>query len=123
PSNPLVFINACQGGQMTTLFYKTIAAEFLKQNATAVIGGQIDMPAVFAAEYARRLFTKFLDGSSGRRIRLGPLMRELAQEFVNDHNNPLGLIYSLYRGVDCFVDRGATIATRSGCCQRRPTCP
>jgi hypothetical protein len=104
-SNPLVFINACQGGQMTTLFYKTIAAEFLRQNAMALIGGQIDMPAVFAAEYARRLFATFLDGSSGNRIRLGPLMRDLAQEFVNDHNNPLGLAYSLYRGADCFVHR------------------
>jgi hypothetical protein len=104
-SNPLVFINACQGGQMTTLFYKTIAAEFLKQDAMAVIGGQIDMPAAFAAEYARRLFTRFLDGSPGQRVRLGTLMRELAQEFVNDHNNPLGLVYSLYRGADCFVVR------------------
>jgi hypothetical protein len=104
-SNPLVFINACQGGQMNTLFYKTIAAEFLKRNAMAVIGAQIDIPAVFAAEYACRLFTRFLDGSSGKRIRLGPLMRDLAQEFVNDHHNPLGLVYSLYRGADCFVDR------------------
>jgi len=28
-TNPVVFINACQGGQMTTMFYKSFAVELL----------------------------------------------------------------------------------------------
>src|SRR5262249_16276003 len=102
-SQPLVFINACQGGQMTTLFYQTLAAEFLRLHARGVIGAQIDMPAGVACAYALRLFEEFLKGSNANRVRIGPLMRTLAQEFFTTYHNPLGLVYSLYRGADCSV--------------------
>jgi hypothetical protein len=102
-SQPLVFVNACQGGQMSTLFYQTLAAEFLKRQACGLIGAQIDVPAVLAGEYALRFFKEFLAGSSANRVRVGPLMRKLAQEFFTKHHNPLGLVYSLYRGADCSV--------------------
>lgn len=104
PSHPIVFINACQGGQMTTIFYQTLAVEFLKRKATCMIGAQIDIPAVFATEYARCLFGKFLNATTEGVVKLGPLIRDLAREFVKVHNNPLGLVYSIYRGADCFVD-------------------
>lgn len=102
-SQPVVFINACQGGQLTTIFYQTLATEFLKQKAIGLIGAQIDIPAVFAAEYSQRFFDRFLNGGPGNRVRMGPLMQELAREFITKHHNPLGLVYSLYRGADCFV--------------------
>lgn len=101
--NPFVFINACQGGQMTTLLYPTtLAAEFLKQKAVGLVGSQIDIPALFAREYAERFFDKLLNTTHGP-VRVGPLMRDLAREFISKHHNPLGLVYSLYRGADCFV--------------------
>ena len=53
--NPLVLLNACQGGQMTTLFYKTLAATLLERKAVGLVGPQIDMPAVFAAEFRARI--------------------------------------------------------------------
>jgi hypothetical protein len=104
-SHPLVFINACQGGQMSTLFYLSIANEFLKHEAVGLIGSQIDIPAPFAAEYAKRLITRFVNGPQDQKTRLGPLMRDLTREFFDDHKNPLGLAYSLYRGADCYVHR------------------
>jgi hypothetical protein len=103
PTTPLVFINACQGGQMTTMFYQTLAAELLKEGAVGLVGAQIDLPAVFAIEYARRLFKRFLKRNQSR-IRLGPLIREVNRVLWNAHKNPLGLVYSLYRGADCFID-------------------
>jgi hypothetical protein len=103
-SNPIIFINACQSSHMTTIFYQALAPEFLKRQAVGLIGTQIDMPAVFACEYATRFFSKFLNGSQQNRVRVGPLMRDLAREFIVEHNNPLGLAYSLYRGADCFID-------------------
>lgn len=102
-SHPIVFLNACQGGQMTTMFYMTLAAELLKRKARGLVGAQIDIPAVFAAQYAREFFTRLLDGSR-KRVLIGPLMRELTRHFIDNHNNPLGLVYSLYRGADCFVE-------------------
>jgi hypothetical protein len=103
PMSPLVFINACQGGQMTNMFYDSFAVELLRQGAVGLIGAQIDVPAIFAAAFGQLLLGRFL-GQSNRRIRLGPLLREINRTMWDEHNNPLGLVYSLYRGVDCFVD-------------------
>jgi hypothetical protein len=106
-THPLIFINACKGGQMTTMFFKTFAVEFLKQRARGLIGAQIDIPAEFGAEYAQRLFSEFLKSSRPpeQKIRLGELMRDLTRQFIREYENPLGLIYSLYRGLDVYVDR------------------
>lgn len=90
PTAPLLFINACQGGQMTTMFYKTLANEMLRQGAVGLVGAQIDIPALFATVYARCIFRKFLS----RRVlpvRLGPLLRYANQLFWKKGNNPLGL--------------------------------
>jgi hypothetical protein len=99
PTSPLVFINACQGGQMTTMFYESFAVELLKQGAVGLVGAQIDVPTVFGPVYAQRLFEKFFAKDKGR-VRLGPLMREANQVMWDDHNNPLGLIYSLYLPIE-----------------------
>jgi hypothetical protein len=107
PTSPLIFINACQGGQMTTMFYKTLAAELLGQGAVGLVGAHIDLPAVFAIEYAQRVFTKLFARGQDR-VRLGPLLREVNRSLWDDHRNPLGPVYSLYRGVDCFIDWQAT---------------
>jgi len=102
PSHPLVFINACQGGQITNLFYRDVAAEFLKQQAIGLVGSQIDIPAIFAREFAKRFFQELLDIQNAP-VRVGPLMRGLTREFIDTYHNPLGMAYSLYRGADCFV--------------------
>jgi hypothetical protein len=104
PTSPLMFINACQGGQMTTLFYKSFAVELLKEGAVGLIGAQIDVPAVFGAEYAKQMFSGFLARNKTGKVRLGPLLRRINRTMWDRHKNPLGLVYSLYRGVDCFID-------------------
>jgi len=104
---PFIFINACQGGQVSTLFYKSVAEAFLKLDAMGIIGPQIDIPAKFAAEYAKRFLGRLVNGSNdGTSITIGSIVRDLAEEFVQKHKNPLGLVYSLYYGGDCQVDLG-----------------
>jgi len=103
---PFVFINGCEGGHMTTVNYQTLARILLDHGALGLLGPQINLPVVFAAEYARRFFSAFLDPASGsppKKVRVGELVRDLAQQFL-EHHNPLGLVYSLYRGLDCYVD-------------------
>ena len=95
-SNPFVFINACQGGQMSSLFYTAFGPPLLGKGANCILGPQIDVPAVFATEYATRLFERFLCPGT----RLGDVVRQLTRDFIDDHQNPLGLIFSLYRGLD-----------------------
>lgn len=98
-TRPVVFINACQGGRMTSLFFGTVGKKMLAKGANCVIGPQIDMPVPFGAEYAQRLFERFLTPGQ----RLGDAVLGLAREFADSYRNPLGLTYSLYRGVDVYL--------------------
>jgi hypothetical protein len=99
PTRPVVFVNACQGGQMSSLFFPAFGHHLLHYGARCLIGPQIDLPRAFAREYATRLFTAFLES----RTKLGDIVRALAREFANDYRNPLGLIFSLYRGIDVHL--------------------
>ena len=100
-TRPVVFINACQGGKMSSLFFESLGTTMLAKGANCVIGPQIDMPVLFAAEYATRLFDGFLIPGQ----RLGEIVLELTREFATRYRNPLGLTYSLYRGVDVYLAR------------------
>lgn len=99
PTRPLVFVAACQGGQLHSVFYPVFGKHLLDRGARTLIGPQIDVPRTFAKEYATRLFTAFLQPHT----RLGDAMRELTRRFMDDHHNPLGLIFSLYRGIDVHL--------------------
>lgn len=111
PTSPLLFINACEGGQMTTMFYQSFAVELLTEGAVGLVGAQIDVPAVFAVEYAKEIFEKFFDRTSTQKERLGPLVKKINRKLWKENNNPLGLVYSVYRGVDCFIDWRGNSAT------------
>jgi len=95
-TNPVVFIGACQGGQMSSMFYDAFGLELLKAGANCVIGPQVDLPAPFAARYADALFSRFLAGN----CRLGDAVRDLTRSCALERRTPLGLIISLYRGLD-----------------------
>jgi hypothetical protein len=93
--NPLVFINACESGELSPLFYDGFVPYFMAKGARGVVGTECKTPALFAAEWARRFFDRFLEGAP-----LGRLFLELRREFFLQHNNPLGLLY----GVHCDGD-------------------
>ncbi len=59
---PFIFINACQGAHITTMFYETVAEAFLALDAIGIIGPQIDIPVKFAAEYAKRFLSRLVGG-------------------------------------------------------------
>lgn len=98
-NGPVVFVNACQSGQMSSLFHRGFAPTFLNRRASAFIGSQTEVPAVVAGEFARRFFAAFF---SGRRS-VGQILWELRREFLQRHQNPLGLLYSVYRGADVML--------------------
>ena len=103
PNPPLIFINACRGGQLGTLVRQnfTFASQFLEQGAISVIGPQIEVPAVFAGEFGNRFFTAFMQRAE-EPPRAGLILRDLTREMWR-HNNPFGLVYSLYAGADCHI--------------------
>ncbi|WP_258803131.1 CHAT domain-containing protein [Pseudarthrobacter sp. NS4] len=93
--NPLVFINACESAELSPLFYDGFVPYFMAKGARGVIGTECKTPALFAAEWARTFFDRFLDGGS-----LGQVFLGMRREFFEQHGNPLGLIY----GVHCDGD-------------------
>jgi hypothetical protein len=100
-SEPFIFLNACQSAQQATHLYQGFAPMFFELGAKCLLGPQISVPAVFAADYARKLLELMLDvDACGESPRLGILVRDLAKEFLKNHHNPLGLIYGLHAGTD-----------------------
>jgi hypothetical protein len=98
-SSPIVFVNTCEGGQMSSLFYNSFSQVLLSSGANCLIGAQTDLPAVFALEFAQRFFVEFLAANE----RVGEILRRLTRHFADEHGNPLALVYSLYHGLDTHL--------------------
>lgn len=92
---PLVFINACESGELSPLFYNGFVPYFLSKGARGVMGTECKVPALFAAEWAKRFFDEFLGGAP-----IGEIVLKLRNEFFANSGNPLGLLY----GVHCNAD-------------------
>jgi hypothetical protein len=96
---PLVFINACETAQLSPLIYDGFVPYFMSKGARGVIGTECETPALFAVEWARRFFDRFLRGET-----LGQIFLDLRREFFFQSNNPMGLLYSLYVDADTRLD-------------------
>lgn len=105
PGAPLVFINACESAELSPLFCDGFVPYFMAKGARGVIGTECETPALFAAEWARRFFDRFLTGEP-----LGQVSLDLRREFYHEHNNLLGLLYALYVDGDTRVVPGVQIA-------------
>lgn len=103
-TRPLVFVGACQGGQVGSAFYTAFGKALLGNGARCLVGPQVDLPPAFACEYSRQLFTAFLEPGA----KLGDIVRSLARAFLDNHAKPLGLMFSLYRGIDVHLWQGDT---------------
>ena len=93
-SRPVVFVGACPAGRSASAFHPAARHHLLHRGARCVIAPQVEPPRAFAHEYATRLFDAFLVPGAG----LGDVVRDLARAFLDEHHNPLGLIFSLHHG-------------------------
>jgi hypothetical protein len=96
--NPLVFINACESAELSPLFYDGFVPYFMGKGARGVIGTECRTPGIFAAEWAKRFFERFLAGQP-----LGALFLALRREFLEQQGNPLGLLYAVHCDGDTQV--------------------
>ncbi|WP_429924100.1 CHAT domain-containing protein [Agrobacterium vitis] len=103
PSKPFVFLNACKGARVLQQHHKSLAKELVSEGAAGVVGSHIDVPIVFASEFARRLLTRFLEHNSTEGPMFGPLMNQTVRELYDAQKNPIGLSYGLFHGVSCFI--------------------
>ena len=96
---PLVFINACESAELSPAFYDGFVPYFMAKGARGVIGTQCKTPALFAAEWAERFFDRFLGGEA-----LGDAFLGLRREFLEQHGNPLGLLYAVHCDGDTRIE-------------------
>lgn len=98
---PLVFINACRALKSGSIYFDGFASHFLNNDARCVLGPEIEMPVVFARDFAQRFFEEFF--RAGPLKSVGQVLLDLRRDFFAQGLNPLGLAYSLYRGSDVYL--------------------
>ncbi|MGK3952826.1 CHAT domain-containing protein [Microbacterium sp. I2] len=100
---PLVFLNACESGELTPAFYDGFVPYFLAKGARGVIGTECKTPGLFASEWSKAFFDELFAGKA-----LGEVVLELRRRFLATHNNPLGLLYGVHCDADTRVDPALT---------------
>jgi hypothetical protein len=105
PGAPLVLLNACGSATLGPMFYAGFLPYFTGRGARGMIGTECDVPAILAAEWARRFFSAFLRG--GRT--LGEVLLDLRRDLLQEHRNPLGLVYAMYCDADTTAVPGVRV--------------
>lgn len=98
PERPLVFINACESANLSPRFYDGFVPYFMAKGARGVIGTECKTPVLFAIEWAQAFMGKLLDGAS-----LGDAVLGARRMFLEQNNNPLGLLYAMHCDVETRV--------------------
>ncbi|MFI6642064.1 CHAT domain-containing protein [Streptomyces sp. NPDC050504] len=95
---PFVLLNACHAGVWAPDHADTgaLARALVRAGARGVLAPLIEMPQVFAAEYAHGFVTAFLTGAQSA----GTVARALARRYATEFHNPLGAAYGLLCGMD-----------------------
>jgi hypothetical protein len=95
---PLVILNGCGTGSMGYLAPsdRNFPTKFLSFGARGVIATEAPVWTLFADDFATALF-------QGMKKTSGPVslvLMNARKDFLHSYNNPLGLLYSYYGGVD-----------------------
>lgn len=99
---PLVFLNACQGAELSPYLYEGLVPYLISRGVRGVLGTEVDTPIMFAAEFAREFLKRFVAGGQP----LGELLLEMRRMYLKK-NNVLGLIYALYSSGEIVVQRAS----------------
>lgn len=97
---PLVVLNACGSAELSPLTYDGLAPYLLDQGARAVVGTECETPIFFGARFGQAL----LEALVRDRLPVGAALRAVRRQFLEQHRNPLGLLYALYGSADLRVE-------------------
>ncbi|WP_406447219.1 CHAT domain-containing protein [Streptomyces sp. NBC_00876] len=107
PFHPFVLLNACYAGipgnSDADLAY--FGRALIETGARGILGPQIEMPQVFAAEYALEFLGRYLNGGESA----GAVAHAVARHFADNLHNPLGFAYALHCGMDARLVRAEPI--------------
>jgi hypothetical protein len=87
---PLAFLNACSSVSVDLLELSSFP-DLLLESHRGVIGTETRIPDAVAAEFSAAFYRSLLDGRS-----VGQSVHDARWYLVNQHSNPLGIVYTLY---------------------------
>jgi hypothetical protein len=90
-NEPLIFLNSCESGGMSPLFYDGFMPYFITKGSRGVIGTLAKVPAIIASEFGVEFFKKLLKGENAGRALL-----RVRNHFLETNSNLLGLYYASY---------------------------
>lgn len=94
--NPLCFMMVCEGGRVTPMLHQGMGKALFGLGVGCLVGPQIDIPKKFASIYACRFLEAFFSPGA----RPASVARSLTREYFDNQATPLGLVFTLMRGVD-----------------------
>ncbi|MGQ4344029.1 hypothetical protein [Streptomyces sp. SAS_275] len=106
--DPLCFMMVCEGGRAGMFLQEGLARPLFNLGVGCLIGPQIEVNTAFGSRFTTRFFEEFFKGECA-----APVVRQLTQEYILQHATPLGLAFTLVRGIDtCLVTETEAHATR-----------
>jgi tetratricopeptide (TPR) repeat protein len=94
PHWPIVFINACEAGNISPLSFYSFRTKFRERKAAGLLAPSFPIPTLFAAVFAKKLIERYAE-----RQTIGQALFELRRDLLAK-GNPLGLWYSLQCPLD-----------------------
>jgi hypothetical protein len=94
PGWPVIFINACEAGEISPFSFYSFRSEFRKRKAAGLIAPSFPVPTMFAAMFANAFLASY-----SNKQQVGKILLNLRRELLAK-NNPLGLWYSLQCPLD-----------------------
>jgi chaperonin GroEL len=102
---PIVFLNMCQSADLLPSMSSGLVRVFLDHNASAVVGTESPMTAVFAHAFAEVFLGSLFGGDD-----VGTALLKARRHFLGeDRRNPLGLAYTLYGRATASLGSGPVI--------------
>jgi len=91
---PLVFVNACDAGDISPVSFLSFRKEFRKRRSAGLVAPSFPVPTLFAAVFAKTFIERYAD-----HVPVGQILFKLRRDLLAN-NNPLGLWYSLQCPLD-----------------------
>lgn len=90
--SPLVVLNACDTGIGNPFHTSDLVSNLLNSEIQGIVATECQVPDVFASAFIKEFYYRLLAGDE-----IGSALKSCREYFLKEHNNPLGLLYSLYQ--------------------------
>ncbi|MBN2138144.1 MAG: CHAT domain-containing protein [Sedimentisphaerales bacterium] len=89
---PFLVLNACGTAKLDPFHTSDLVMNLMDNEIVGILATQCQVPDVFASEFVKKFYAFLLDEQE-----VGLALKWSQEFFLEEHNNPFGLLYSLYQ--------------------------